>query len=65
MVIVSLRDAIRFSRSPGTLFPAIFRCRFASLRLCVKSICPSGAGFQPAISGKQGWKNPSQLPGGN
>jgi hypothetical protein len=61
MVIVSLRDAIRFSSSPGTLFPAIFRCRFAALRLCVKSICP----IQPAISGKQGWKNPSQLPGGN
>jgi hypothetical protein len=31
----------------------------------VGTVMRSGAGFQPVISGKQGWKNLPQLPGGN
>jgi predicted alpha/beta hydrolase len=31
----------------------------------VGTVLGSGAGFQPALSGKQGWKNLPLLPGGN
>jgi hypothetical protein len=44
IVIVSLRDAIRSLRSPGTLSPANFQCRFAALHrwgLWVKSVSQS------------------------
>jgi hypothetical protein len=57
---------IRFSRSPGTLSPANFLCRFAALRLGVFALNPSAPIVHPKMkTGKEPFKcgmRPSSLP---